>query len=158
MNNRLQEIIKYKTGGRQTAFANLLGWTPQYLAKLLKGDNFGLQPILTILEALPEINARWFLFGKGDMLEIGKLFDLQRETLSHIQELLDLDKYIPYMTSEEIHEFEEAVKIGRKPVYSPDTLSKWKRRLSERENELSAKFAAANDKSNAICKQKTVKK
>lgn len=158
MNNRLQEIIKYKTGGRQTAFANLLGWTPQYLAKLLKGENFGLLPVLSILEALPEINARWFLFGKGDMLEIGKLFDLQRETLSHIQELLDLDKYIPYMTSEEIHEFEEAVKIGRKPVYSPDTLSKWQRQLSERDNELNARFAAANNKSNTICKQKTAKK
>lgn len=158
MNNRLQEIIKYKTGGRQTAFANMLGWTPQYLAKLLKGDNFGLQPILTLLEALPEINARWFLFGKGDMLEIGKLFDLQRETLSHIQELLDLDKYIPYMTSEEIHEFEEAVKIGRKPVYSPDTLLKWKEQLSERENNLNAKFVAANNKSDIICKQKIAKK
>lgn len=158
MNNRLQEIIKYKTGGRQTAFANLLGWTPQYLAKLLKGDNFGLQPILTMLEALPEINARWFLFGKGNMLEIGKLFDLQRETLTHIQELLDLDKYIPYMTSEEIHEFEEAVKIGRKPVYSPDTLLKWKGQLSERESELNAKFAAANNKSDIICKQKIAKK
>lgn len=158
MNNRLQEIIKYKTGGHQTAFANLLGWTPQYLAKLLRGDNFGLQPVLSILEALPEINARWFLLGKGDMLEIGKLFDLQRETLSHIQELLDLDKYIPYMTAEEIHEFEEAVKIGKKPVYSPDTLLKWKRQLSERENDLNAKFAAANNKSDIICKQKIAKK
>lgn len=158
MNDRLQEIIKYKTGGHQTAFANLLGWTPQYLAKLLRGDNFGLQPVLSILEALPEINARWFLLGKGDMLEIGKLFDLQRETLSHIQELLDLDKYIPYMTAEEIHYFEEAVKIGQKPVYSPDTLLRWQGQLSERENDLNAKFTAANNKSNAICKQKIAKK
>ncbi|WP_320980002.1 hypothetical protein [Bacteroides sp.] len=158
MNSRLQEIIKYKTGGHQTAFANLLGWTPQYLAKLLKGDNFGLQPVLSILETLPEINARWFLLGKGSMLEIGKLFDLQREALSHIQELLDLDKYIPYMDAEEIHEFEEAVKTGRKPVYSPDTLLKWKGQLSERENDLNAKFAAATNKSDAICKQKIAKK
>ena len=41
MNERLQEIIRYKTGGRKTAFAELMGWTPQYLAKLLNGDNFG---------------------------------------------------------------------------------------------------------------------
>lgn len=98
MNIRLQEIIKYKTGGRKTAFAELMGWTPQYLAKLLNGENFGLQPVLSILEKLPEINARWFLFGQGSMLEIGKMFDLQRETMNHIQELLDLDKYIPYMS------------------------------------------------------------
>lgn len=158
MHNRLQEIIKYKTGGRQTAFANLLGWTPQYLAKLLKGENFGLLPVLSILEALPEINARWFLFGKGEMLEVGKLFDLQRETLSHIQELLDLDKYIPYMTSEEIYEFEEAVKAGRKPVFSPDTLLKWQAQLNERENNFNAKFSAANNKSETICKQKKAQK
>lgn len=42
MNTRLLEIIKYKTGGRQREFADLLGWTPQYLAKLLKGENFGI--------------------------------------------------------------------------------------------------------------------
>lgn len=158
MNNRLQEIVRYKTGGRQTAFANLLGWTPQYLAKLLKGENFGLLPVLSILGAFPEINARWFLFGNGDMLEIGKLFDLQREALSQIQELLDLDKNIPFMNPVEIHEFEEAVKAGRKPVYSPDTLLKWERQLSERENELRAKFSAANTQSDTICRQKTAKK
>ena len=44
MNRRLQDIIKYKTGGRQTAFAALLNWSPQYLSKLLKGVDFGLQP------------------------------------------------------------------------------------------------------------------
>jgi hypothetical protein len=108
MNSRLQEIIKYKTGGRKTAFAELMGWTPQYLAKLLNGENFGLQPVLSILEKLPEINARWFLFGQGSMLEIGKMFDLQRETMNHIQELLDLDKYIPYMSPEELHQFDES--------------------------------------------------
>lgn len=83
MNSRLLEIIRYKTGGRQTPFAELLGWSPQYLTKLLKGDNFGLSPVLTILSAFPEINARWFLFGEGSMLEAGRLFDLQREHGAH---------------------------------------------------------------------------
>ena len=44
MNKRLQEIIQYKTGGRQKDFAELMGWTPQYVFKLLKGENFGLSP------------------------------------------------------------------------------------------------------------------
>ena len=158
MNSRLQEIIKYKTGGRKTAFAELMGWTPQYLAKLLNGENFGLPPVLSILEKLPEINARWFLFGQGSMLEIGKMFDLQRETMNHIQELLDLDKYIPYMSPEELHQFEEALTTGKKPVFSPDTLSKWQERLNARESEINAKFAEANKKSEELCRQRTAKK
>ena len=68
MNKRLQEIIQYKTGGRQKDFAELMGWTPQYVFKLLKGENFGLSPVLKICEALPELNARWLLTGQGDML------------------------------------------------------------------------------------------
>lgn len=158
MHNRLQEIIKYKTGGRKTAFAEFMGWTPQYLAKLLNGDNFGLQPVLSILEKLPEISARWFLFGEGSMLEIGKMFDLQRETMSHIQELLDLDKYIPYMSPEDLHHFEEALATGKKPVFSPDTLSKWKERHDAREREISDKFIEANRKSEELCRQRTVRK
>lgn len=158
MNKRLDEIIKYKTGGKRIPFAEMVGWTPQYLSKLLKGENFGMQPILTILEKFPDINARWFIFGTGEMLEIGKLFDLQRETMTHIQSLLNLDKYIPYMSGEEIHEFEDAVKKGRKPVFSPDTLSKLEERLTERDNKINARFTAANNKSNELCKQRTAKK
>lgn len=158
MNERLREIIRYKTGGKKIPFAEMLGWSPQYLSKLLKGENFGVQPILTLLERLPEINARWFLFGTGEMLEMGKLFELQREAMLHIQSLLDLDKYIPYMSGEEVREFEEAVKDGRKPVFSPEAIMKWDGRMREREDEMNAKFAAANAKSEELCRQKTAKK
>ncbi len=158
MNNRLQEIIKYKTGGRQTEFATLCGWTPQYLAKLLRGDNFGLQPVLTILTTLPEINARWLLLGQGDMLEIGKLFNLQREAFAHIQAVLEIEKYIPFMSPYELYEYEQAITENRSPVFDPDTLSSWRQRASERENDLNAKFAKANAKSDELCKQSTAKK
>lgn len=158
MNTRLQEIIKYKTGGRQREFASLCGWSPQYLTKLLRGENFGIRPVLTLLEVLPEINARWLLLGQGDMLEIGKLFSIQREALAHIQAILEIEKYIPFMSPDELHEYEQAVTTGRKPVVSPDTLSSWQRRASEREEELTAKFAAANAKSEKLCKRPTAKK
>ena len=157
MNERLLEIIRYKTGGRQNAFAELMGWSPQYLAKLVKGDNFGLQPVLAILSAFPEINARWFLFGQGSMLEIGMMFDLQRQAMSHIQSLLDLDKYIPVMTGEEVREFEEAIKNGRYPNFSPYTLSDFQKRLTERTENINAKFAQATAKSDSLCRQKTPK-
>nr|DAV79860.1 MAG TPA: CI repressor [Caudoviricetes sp.] len=158
MNTRLQEIIKYKTGGRQREFASLCGWSPQYLTKLLRGENFGIRPVLTLLEVLPEINARWLLLGQGDMLEIRKLFSIQREALAHIQAILEIEKYIPFMSPDELHEYEQAVTTGRKPVVSPDTLSSWQRRASEREEELTAKFAAANAKSEKLCKRPTAKK
>lgn len=157
MNERLLEIIRYKTGGRQNAFAELMGWSPQYLAKLVKGDNFGLQPVLAILSAFPEINARWFLFGQGSMLEVGMMFDLQRQAMSHIQSLLDLDKYIPVMTGEEVREFEEAIKNGRYPNFSPDTLSDLQKRLTERTDNVNAIFSQATAKSDSLCKQKTPK-
>ena len=157
MNERLLEIIRYKTGGRQNAFAELMGWSPQYLAKLVKGDNFGLQPVLAILSAFPAINARWFLFGQGSMLEVSMMFDLQRQAMSHIQSLLDLDKYIPVMTGEEVREFEEAIKNGRYPKFSPDTLSDLQKRLTERTENVNAIFSQATAKSDSLCKQKTPK-
>ncbi len=30
MNDRLNEIIKYKTGGEKIQFAKIVAWTPQY--------------------------------------------------------------------------------------------------------------------------------
>lgn len=69
MNKRLEEIIRYKTGGEKKAFATLLNWSPPYLSKLLKGVDFGLQPVISIIEAMPEINARWLLTGEGDFYE-----------------------------------------------------------------------------------------
>ena len=67
MKDRIQAIIDYKTGGRIGAFGALLGWSPQYLSKLLRGDSIGLTPVRAILEACPEINARWLILGDGRM-------------------------------------------------------------------------------------------
>lgn len=158
MKDRLQEIIRYKTGGHQTKFATFMGWSPQYLAKLLKGDNFGIQPVKSLLEAMPEINARWFLFGDGQMLEVSHLFTLQREVFAHAQALLELEKYIPYMSPEEMADFEHALSGGRLPSYSPDTLTKWQRLITERKEFIDAKFSQATAKSDEICRQQTAKK
>lgn len=158
MNERLLELIEYKAGGRQTVFAEMMGWSPQYVAKLIRGENFGLSPVMAILSAFPEINARWFLFGQGQMLEVGMMFDLQRQAINHIQSLLNLEKYLPVMTGEQVREFEEAIKTGRAPVYSPDTLSELDRRLTDRNNEINAKFSEATQKSNRLCKRRTARK
>lgn len=97
MNNRLQEIIRYKTGGRQEYFANILA-------------------------------------------------------------VLEIEKYIPFMSPDELNEYEQAVTTCREPIFTPDTLVSWKRLASEREKDLDAKFAAANAKSEKLCKRQTAKK
>lgn len=60
MNDRLLELIQYKTGGKQADFAEFMGWSPQYLNRLTKGESgIGIRPIITLLEKFPELNARW---------------------------------------------------------------------------------------------------
>lgn len=151
-------IIDYKTGGKQSAFAKLLGWTPQYLAKLLRGENFGIQPVITLLSVFPEVDARWLLLGEGKMLANEAYTDIRQGMYAHIQGILELEKYLPYMQPNELYEFEQFVVIGKIPVFSPDMVAKWQRQASERENELNVKFAVAGGKSDMLCKQQTAKK
>ena len=46
--NRLLELIKYKTRGRQTDFAEIMGWSPQYLNRLVKGESGFIEPPITL--------------------------------------------------------------------------------------------------------------
>lgn len=82
----------------------------------------------------------------------------KQETFANVQSVLEIEKYVPFMTPDELHEYELAVTTGRKPVFSPSTLSSWQQRASEREEELVAKFVAANAKSERQCKRPTVKR
>lgn len=159
MHTRLEQIINYKTGGRKAEFASLLGWTPQYLSKLLRGEDFGIKPILAILNAFPEVNARWMLCGTGEMIEEFKYVEVARATLERMLSVLDAERYMPVMSPSELHDFEQAVMGGGKPEISPSLLAEWERRLTDRKKELDEKFATAMAKSRIPkCRQKTVKK
>ena len=158
MNNRLLDIIKYETGRRQKDFAAAMGWTPQYLTKLLKGENFGITPVKTLLEKLPEINARWLLLGQGEMLEMGKLFSLQREAFAQAQSILELERYIPFMSPNELHVFEQAVAQSQVPVYSSVQVAKWEEQANTRKEQQDAIFNVAQAKSKELCRQRTAKK
>lgn len=147
MNNRLLDIIRYKTGGRQNSFAEIMGWTPQYLAKLLRGENFGLQPVMTILEKLPEINARWFLFGEGSMLSDDKVLGLRRETYSRVQSILSFERFLPVMSPEEIHQFEEVILGKAYPDISDEQVSRWEAMLAARDGLLDIRVKDAMSKS-----------
>lgn len=158
MNSRLKQIIQYKTGGRQNAFAELMGWTTPYLNKLLKGVSLGLQPVLTVLEQLPEIDARWFLTGQGSMLTTSKEAELRRDMFSYIQEVLELEKYLTVMTPEELRIYEAAVVGRKKPDFTPEMVREWEGRLNAHQQELDAKFAAVTTKSDKLCRPTTAKK
>ena len=157
MKERLKEFIAYKTGGRQTEFCKLVGWKPPYLAKLLRGEDFGIKPVLTILAAFPEIDARWFLLGTGTMLTESKFATVRKEMLDNMSALLDLERYMPVMTADELRSFEGFVTGGGKPVFSPSQLAEWEGKLTVREKDLEAKFAAADNNSKTSCRQKKVK-
>lgn len=151
MNTRLKQIIDYKTGGKQTAFAALMGWTPQYLSKLLHGENFGIQPVISLLTVLPEVDARWLLIGDGNMLMSHS--SLRKEIIAHIDNILDLERYLPYMQPDELHRFEQAVASGCTPNFSPETVADWRAKAAQHDEEINQRFADACTKSDQSCKQ-----
>ena len=157
MNSRLIDIIKYKTGGKQKEFAEMLGWTPQYLAKLLKGENFGITPVVRIITTLPEINARWLLVGEGEMLDAPKYTDIRRAMLDNMLTVLDMEKYMPVMSPDELWAYEQTVTGNRKPDFSPAQVAKWQGLLNERNEKLSAIFTAAKTESDRICRRMKAK-
>lgn len=143
MSDRLNQIIAYKTGGRKTEFCSLLGWKPPYLAKLLRGADFGITPVRTILSAFPEVDARWFLFGTGQMLGEERVSEVRREVLDVLAAVLDIERYMPVMSPEELRTFEAHITAGARPDFSPETIAEWKVKLAQRDEGRCARFAAA---------------
>ena len=141
MKQRIQEIIKYKTGGRQNKFAQLMGWSPQYTGRLLKEGSVGLQPLLTILEKLPEIDARWLLLGQGSML----MDWMQRRTFASIQALIELEELIPYMSAKELQEYEDAIFTNRIPSFSQEAIRSWQEKKNAKDTIVSQAIKEATE-------------
>lgn len=125
MRDRIKAIIEYKTGGRIGEFGALLGWSPQYISKLLRGASIGLSPVRTILEALPEINARWLIIGEGQMLDNAHVSALRREAVARASSLMAIDRYIDVMTPDELRRLEKAIASGSAPYFSPSDVARW---------------------------------
>ena len=147
MNKRLGEIIEYKTGGKQTLFAEFMGWSPQYLSKLLRGDSIGLAPVISLLTKLPEINARWLLLGEGDMLTDAKLSEVRTTAQNRINSIMEIERYLPVMTPIEISDFERMCVGELASSFSPETIEEWKRKLEQREEIINNRFKEA------LCRQ-----
>lgn len=96
---RLNQFIEYKTKGSQVAFAELMGWQPQYLNKLLRGGSFGFNPIVSLLKKFPELDARWLILGDGEMI----MKEYAGITIKNqLQRLIQIESLMPYMSAEQI--------------------------------------------------------
>jgi transcriptional regulator with XRE-family HTH domain len=147
MNNRLFEFIRYKTGGKQAEFAELMGWSPQYLNKLLKDGSIGIRPIISLLEKFTELNARWLLLGEGAMITTG--VDCVKQ---HLLRLLQIEKYMPVMTPEELRQLQD----GRSE-FDDATIEHWAHLLDERNRIIQRRFEEAYNRQKKLCNQNEVK-
>lgn len=148
MNERLLQFIQYKTGGKQADFAELMGWSPQYLHKLLKEGGIGIRPIVALLEKFPELNARWLLLGEGAMISTGA-----DAVKSHLLKLLELEKYMPVMTPDELRLLEDG-----QTDFDAETVIRWEELLADRSKKINDRFNAAYKKQEELCKQDKAKK
>lgn len=151
MNERLLQFIEYKTNGKQADFALLVGWIPQYVSKLIKGENFGIRPVITLLKTFPELNARWLLTGEGEMLSFNPATSVIKDRL---QRLLELEKYMKVMTPSELHQITE----GENLDFPQETFDKWEKLLEERDKEWEERKLEAMNKQKELCKMKIAKK
>ncbi len=148
MNERLLQFIQYKTGGKQAEFASLMGWSPQYLHKMLKEGGIGIRPIVALLEKFPELNARWLLLGEGAMLTTGA-----DAVKSHLLKLLELEKYMPVMTPDELRLLEDG-----KTDFGAEAIARWEELLADRSKMINDRFDAAYKRQDELCRQSKVKK
>lgn len=148
MNERLLKIIEYKTAGKQSDFAEFMGWSPQYLNRLIKRKSgFGIRPLIALLEKFPELNARWLLFGQGAMIT-----SASDEVKQRLLKLLEIEKYMPVMTPEELR----AVTDGQS-AFDAATIERWRALLEQRNKEINDRFAAAFKKQKELSSQSTAK-
>lgn len=123
MIGRLKEIIAYKTDGNKAKFAEMLGWSPQYLNRIINGaGSFGIRPLKAVLSAMPEINARWLLFGTGQMLDRMP----SDKAMHRLLRLMELEKYMPVMSGDELRLLESG-----KVDWDSQQIERWEKLLSE---------------------------
>lgn len=157
LHERISDFIAYKAENKKD-FAELVGWSPQYLSKILSGKEIGLTPILAILKTFPELNARWLLLGEGVMLNERYILEVRQLVQENINRMLEFEKYIPVMTGEELKTFTKAVTGKKNVFFGTETIEEWKERLSERGEKNQKIIQDAMNKSKEICRTKKAKK
>lgn len=148
IHDRLLDIIQYKTSGKQAEFADIMGWSPQYLNRLTKGESgIGIRPIISLLEKFPELNARWLLLGEGAMITSGA-----DEMKRRLFRLLEIEKYMPVMTPDELRDITDG-----KCEFDAATVERWDALLDKRNKEINDRFSAAYKRQEELCSQNKAK-
>lgn len=124
MIKRLCEVIAYATGGKKSEFANMMGWKPQYLHRLMTGETgLGIQPVRAILQRFPELDARWFILGEGAMLQTPP----SKQVKDSLQRLMEIERYLPVMSGEQVRQL-----AAGKTDWDDATRECWEQALQER--------------------------
>lgn len=135
--------IQYTTNGRQVDFAEMMEWTPQYVYKLLKEGSMGIKTVASLLETFPNLNARWLILGEGNMI-IPPTDMVKRQLL----QLLEIEKYIPVMTKEELQEMSTGCRFNQ------ETIDKWEMLLKDYNKETLMQVRASMQRQ-GLCNQNT---
>jgi len=133
---RIAELIECKTGGSRVQFAERIGWTKQRLTNVLAGKSIGLTTIETMLRSFPDLNARWLIFGEGNMLEIA-----EPRFGSRFDAIMSFEKYMPVMTEAEV-----SLLAGGKSNWSATDIERWDMLLEERKASLRERLAPAYER------------
>lgn len=129
MKERIKAIIDAKAHGKQIEFAHLMGWSQQYVHRLIKDGSVGLSPIVAIAEKFDDINMRWLLTGEGNMLT--------NNAVDVISRLLNLEPLFCVMTEAEI------ASIAKGNDVSEADILRWQTLLDERTKTIDNIFLSA---------------
>jgi len=148
INERIELIVKAKASSRKE-FASTIGWSIEYLNKLLhKGQGVGVKPITQIVETFPDIDANWLLTGAGFMFGSVEGALTQQYALR-----VECAKYIAVMSEKEVAQFLGEVNASSFDQFLRDNKDKWSEMLNRAEADR-IMYDAILLKNN-LCKPKT---
>lgn len=130
---RIAELIENKTGGSRVLFARQVGWSKQRLTNVLAGKSIGLTAVEDILRAYQDLNARWLIFGDGNMLNITEPnFGKRYNTIKAFE------RYLPYMT-----DAEALLLANGKSDWDEATVARWSALDQKRRDDINRRFTEA---------------
>lgn len=123
MNRRIKDVVDVFYSGSQKSFSEAVGWSTSYTSAVLSGKtSIGLTPILTILSTIPDLNARWLLFGTGEIVESKAVQKaVSSSLLGIIDKVISLEKYICVMSDDEIQQL-----LSGDLTFTPEQWDNWR--------------------------------
>src|SRR5690625_4027494 len=90
INERVLQLIEYKSGNNQKKFAESIGFAPQVISNIVSGRKS--KPSYDVLNAIitsfVDINSEWLLTGEGSMLKDGS-DDIYIQPLSNSRKAIE---------------------------------------------------------------------